>query len=231
MSSKVKYFESLDIFQSLDPAQMKDIEQSTRMVHHRAGHLFYMPDDPGEIMFILKQGRVQLYRMSQDGRRFILDTLAPGAFFGHMALLGQYLHHTYAEALDDVYICVWSRQDVEYIINKYPSVAVRFLENLSQRLRETEQQLTEITFLKVPARLARLLLTLMQQSETASITGYSHQHLADMLGTYRETVTQTLNEFKHDDLVALGRMRIDIIDTSGLIKLSELTDKKLAAYF
>lgn len=222
MSSKTAYLESVDIFRDLSAGEVESIGNQTTLMSYQAGHLFYLPDDPGEALFILKKGRVQLYRISPDGRKFVVATLQPGAIFGQMALMGQRMHNTFAEALDDCVICVWSRADVERVILAKPSVALRLLEALGERLFRAEERLEEMTFKRIPARIAGLLIELdHEQGDTGVLRGYTHQSLADMLGTYRETVTQTLNEFKQADLIRIGRKTIEIVDESRLKQEAE----------
>ena len=72
-----------------------------------------------------------------------------------------------------------------------------------------------MAFKSIPARLALLLLRLRDE-QGDSIYGYIHQNLAEAGGTYRETTTQTLNEFKAKKLIDIGRKRIDILDREGL---------------
>ena len=78
-----------------------------------------------------------------------------------------------------------------------------------------EARLEDMAFKSIPARLALLLLRLREEQGN-SIYGYTHQDLADAVGTYRETTTQTLNEFKSKNLIDIGRKRIDILDPAGL---------------
>jgi CRP-like cAMP-binding protein len=220
MSKKVEFLETIDIFQDLSPLEIEGIGQQTTMVAYRARHLFYMPSDPGEVLFILKQGRVQLYRISPDGRKLIVAILHPGAIFGHMALVGQHMYSTFAEALDDCLICVMNRIEIEHLLVEKPQVALRFLEVIGDRLFEAERRLEDSVFKRIPARLAGLLLHLSSESEGVVLKGYTHQYLADMLGTYRETTTQTLNEFQSRNLIRIGRKSIEILNRNGLEKVA-----------
>ena len=107
--------------------------------------------------------------------------------------------------------------DVEPIVEEKPQVALRFLESMAIRLRETEAKLEDLAFKSIPVRLAALLQDLAGESNSGdTIEGYTHQYLAEMLGTYRETATQTLNEFKSHGWVEIGRKRIRIVDPSAL---------------
>lgn len=221
MSQKTTYLSQIAILQDLSPAQLDDVDNNTHLLNCSAGHLFYMPEDEGEVLFILKKGRVQLYRISPDGRKLIFAVLNSGAIFGHMALVGQGLHQTYAQALDDVTICIWNREKVETALKDNPEMALRLLAAVGDRLTQTEERLADITFKRLPARLATLLLQLCDENKTCNLTGYTHQHLADILGVYRETITQLLNEWKNKQLIELGRKRIRIVEAAVLAEYGQ----------
>ena len=116
-------------------------------------------------------------------------------------------------------ICVLSRTDLERLILLHPKVGLRFLEQLSARLLETEAVVEDFAFKSVPARLAGALLRLVETSEDQTIHA-SHQELADMIAAYRETVTLTLDELQTRGLVKLGRRSIEILDLGALDRVA-----------
>ena len=113
-----------------------------------------------------------------------------------------------------------SRHDVERLILGKPSVALRIMNVMAERLNTAESQLEDMAFKNIPTRLALLLLRL-RDDQGDNICGYTHQDLAEAIGTYRETVTQTLNEFKANNLIEIGRKRIDILDPIGLETIAD----------
>ena len=122
------------------------------------------------------------------------------------------INNTFAEALDDCLICVMGRPDLERLILTKPQVGLRVLEITGRRLREAEGRLEDMAFKGIPARLASLLLRLAAERHSETITGLTHQDLAETVGTYRETATQILNDMKTNGLIAIGRKRIQILD-------------------
>jgi CRP-like cAMP-binding protein len=139
-----------------------------------------------------------------------------------MSLVGQGMHNTFAESVDECLLCVMSRADVERLMREKPQVAYRFLESLGERVTTLESRLEEIAFKSIPARLASLLLRLAdEQGDGRVVTGYTHQDLGEMLGTYRETITQTLNDFKSGGLVDISRKKVTILDRDQLEFLAE----------
>lgn len=220
-SSKIGYLQMMDIFQDLTEEEIEEIDRATTMSTCRRGRIFYMPEDTSEVLFLLKEGRVQLYRISPDGKKLVIDTIGPGAIFGEMALIGQGMHNTFAEATEECVLCIMSREDVERLLVTKPKVALRIFEELGNRLKETEARLEEIAFKGIPARLASFLLQLADEHDGDTIVGMTHQDLGEQIGTYRETTTQTLNIFKADGLIDIGRKRIIILDREGLARIAE----------
>ncbi|HHB91164.1 MAG TPA: Crp/Fnr family transcriptional regulator [Anaerolineae bacterium] len=210
---------TMDLFQGLSEQDREELDRMTTMTTVRKGKIFYRPEDQGEVIFILKKGTVQLYRISPEGKKLVIYTLKDGSMFGEMSLLGQRMYNTFAEAITDCTICVMSRNDLERLILNRPQIALRILEITGRRLRETEEQLEALAFKSIPSRLAALLLRLAGESN--EVTGLTHQDLAEMIGTYRETTTQTLNDMKAEGIIAIGRRRITILDKAKLAEIAQ----------
>ncbi len=219
MDAKTRHLSTMDLFQDLSEKEGEELDRITTMSSVRKGKVFYRPEEMGEVLFILKEGNVQLYRISPEGKKLVITSLGPGSLFGEMALLGQQLHNTFAEAIADCTICVMSRADLERLVLQRPQVALRMLEITGRRLRDAESRLEDLAFKGIPARLSSLLLRLAGDSN--QISGLTHQDLAEMVGTYRETATQVLNDLKSRDLIEIGRKRITILDREGLLSVSE----------
>lgn len=216
---KLQALSNIDIFQDLTEEEVKEIDRATTMSTTQPGRVFYAPEETGEVLFLLKKGRVQLYRLSLEGKKLVVAELGEGAIFGEMSLVGQGMHNTFAEAVEECTLCVMSRVDVERLLLDKPRVALRFMEAMAARLRESEEKLEEIAFKSIPARLSALLLKLGQN--TNIVAGYTHQDLAEMLGTYRETTTQTLNDFKQNGLIEISRKRIEILQPDALAEVAQ----------
>ena len=220
---KVDYLSSIQVFRDLTPNELAEMDRQITMSTCRSGKIFYMPEDSGEVLFLLKKGRVQLYRIAPNGKKLVMATLGPGAIFGEMSLVGQGMHNTYAESIDECVLCVMSRSDVERLVREKPEVAFRFVEALGSRLTQLESRLEDIAFKSIPARLATLLLSLNEeQGGRQTVTGYTHQDFSEMLGTYRETITQTLNDLKSDDIIDIARKQVVLLNMARLRQIAEV---------
>lgn len=223
-NDKMRYLSELTVFQDLSAREMEELNRVTTMSNFAKGRVFYRPEETSEVLFILKEGRVQLYRISPEGKKLVITTLGPHTLFGEMPLLGAKMHNTFAEAIDDCLIMVMSRSDLERLILAKPQVALRILDVTGKRLREAEERLENMAFKGIPARLASLLLRLADEQDPdgdgTEILGLTHQDLAESVGTYRETATQVLNDLKASGLIEIGRKRITILDRAGLSEVA-----------
>lgn len=221
MNEKMGYLSDVDLFRELSDRDRSELDRMTTVTNVSRGRVFYQPEDVSEVLFLIKEGRVQLYRISPEGKKLVIATLGPGTLFGEMALLGQQMHNAFAEAVDDCTIVVMSRADLERLILNKPAVGLRMLEITGRRLSDAEARLQDMAFKSIPARLASLLLRLAAERNTNDIVGFTHQDLAETIGTYRETATQVLNDMKAQGLIDIGRKRISILDTARLAQIMD----------
>lgn len=170
-------------------------------------------------MFVLMQGRIHLVCTNHEGRRLVIGSLEPAAIFGEGALNRPHEANVFAEADTDV--VVWSIPATEAcnMTLQYPILGWGMLQTYGRRLLQVEDRLEDVAYKKLPERLAALLVELSGY-EDDMIQGVSHQVLADRLGTYRETVSAILRDFKRQGLVELGYRRIEVLDVEELKEIA-----------
>jgi CRP/FNR family transcriptional regulator, cyclic AMP receptor protein len=220
LRAKIGYLSSIEIFAGLTEQRLTWIKETTRMFTCVRGATIYEPGETGEVLFLLKRGLVQLYELSPDGKKLVVGTLAPGAFFGDMPLLGQAMSDTFAEAARECLICAMGQGDVEALLLAEPQVAIRTLNVIGRRLHEQRAVLADVVFKSVPGRVAALLLRLAEEARGETIAGFSQQDLAERAGVARETMTLTLNEFASMEAVELRRMTVVLRDREMLEALA-----------
>lgn len=211
----------VDIFRDLSAAEMDAIGAAAPMRAYRRGELLFSPQKPVEMLFILKKGRVRIFRVSEDGRALTTAIVSPGTIFGEMVVLGQRMYDNFAEALEDAVVCTMDRADVHTHLLADPRIAARITAVLGERLTEMEQRYSDSVFKSVPQRLAAMLLTLAREQRRllgsrSPVVRLTHEQLAALVGTSRETATKILGEFADRGLVRLGRGRITVVDPGRL---------------
>ncbi|NJK81921.1 MAG: Crp/Fnr family transcriptional regulator [Chloroflexaceae bacterium] len=214
--------EASSLFGQLDAKQRERIERLITYHSYIGGQLFHSPYERGEQIFILQQGRVRLYKLSPEGRALTLAILEPVTMFGEMTLIGQHLHDSFAEAMTDCLIGTIRRDDLYQLVRTEPQVALSFINLIGQRLREIESKLADIAFKNVPQRLASVLINMADsaRSEAPRVVRYTHQQLAEMIGSYRETVTKAIGEFREAGLIKIDDDTIHLTDVEELRRLA-----------
>ena len=187
-----------------------------------AGEVVADPQVLASNLFSLMKGRVQLVRKGPNSRRLTLATLGPGSMFGEGALLGGTEPGVMAVGLTDCVVWMVPAPQAQSLALQHPVLGWAMLQTVGQRLAQVENRMEEVAYKRLPERLAGLLLELANGGR--AIRGISHQGLADMLGTYRETISAILRSFKDDGLVVLGYRQIDLRDPSGLRLASGMVD-------
>ncbi len=227
---KQGYLKEVDIFQDLSPEEIDTLGKRTPMQTVEAGTIFYSPEERSEVLFILKAGRVRLYRLSREGKALTTTIVESGTIFGEMAILGQGMHDSYAEALTPCVLCLMSRHDVKHLLLSDPRIALRVRETMGRRLLEAERRLSDFAFKSLPERIATVLATLAEREPsgfsawprrwTRSEVRFTHEQLAEMVGTHRETATKVLNDWRAQGLIELKRGKVVLLDLEALRLLS-----------
>jgi len=167
-------------------------------------------------LFLVASGRVQLYRSTRDGRRFVVATLGPGSMFGEDSILGGQGPDTSAVALEPCTIWTMPQKKAQEISSTDAMFGFGLMQAMGQRVMEAENRLEQMAYSTIASRLAALLLELGGDGPQGAVIHVSHQELADMLGTWRETISKTLQDFRRRGLVASGRLQLTLLDIEGL---------------
>lgn len=221
---KVRLLSMVDILEPLSREEIKELSLRIPDTHAERGQTLYTPRESGEWLFMLKKGRVRIYRVSPDGREFTLAVVNAGTVFGEMALTAQRLENAYAEAMEPSVICAMKRQDLERLVMEKPQVGLKMMSVLSERLSVADNRMEDIALKEVPARLAGFILQLVEDEGVVTGEGYkvpghyTHRQLATVIGSKRETVTKAFGLLQQTGIVELKRRRIYVRDIEALRK-------------
>jgi CRP/FNR family transcriptional regulator/CRP/FNR family cyclic AMP-dependent transcriptional regulator len=155
----------------------------------------------GDYMYVIREGRVKVTKLSEDGREKILEFLDAGSFFGEMALLDREPRIASVKTLKPVKLLALSRTDFLNLLRKSPDLALSVIQELCKRLRTVDDQASALSFQRVKDRTKGLLQRLARDphEEGGRVTPpLTHQQMADMIGTSRETVTRVVKDLKQE---------------------------------
>ena len=214
----------VDIFEGLSEGEIEDINWRDLKSRVEPGETFYTPMDLCETLFVLREGRVRIFKTTPEGREFTLAVIESGTVFGEMALTAQRLRNSYAQAMEESEVAVMCRADVERLILEKPRVGLQLVHLLSDRLVSYETRLEDLGLKEVPARLASLVRQLIEEQGVRTARGYeipvryTHQQLGTMIGANREAVTRAFARLRDAGLVGVRRRRICVEDLDRLEK-------------
>lgn len=157
---KLSYLARVNVLEELPAAVLEEVGRRAPMVTAQKGTLIMDPTDPRPLLYLLKKGRVRLFKLSPDGKQFTSALLGDGNIFGETGTFSTGTWDVYAEALEDCVICVLSKSDVEQLVQQYPRLALRVLEVVSGRLKEAEDLMGHLALGNARSRLLFLLLKL-----------------------------------------------------------------------
>lgn len=219
---RLRLLSMVDIFEPLTPDELREINWRDLNTRMEAGETFYTPMDLCETLFVLQEGRVRIYRKTTDGREFTLAVVESGTVFGEMTLTAQRLRNSYAQAMEPSVISTMCRADLERLILDKPQVGLQLAYLLSGRLSHYESRMEALGLKDVPARLASLILELIEGEGVKTMDGYkipthyTHKHLGTMIGANREAVTRAFARLQDVGAVELKRRQIHVEDIETL---------------
>jgi CRP/FNR family transcriptional regulator, cyclic AMP receptor protein len=216
-TQNVDFLATVPLFNGLDRVELERFAEVTREKSYPKGSVILFEDDPGDSLFVVRDGRVKVVLIGEDGREVILGVLGVGEYFGELSLIDDRPRSAHVIAMEDSNLLVLRREDFRKRVESSPSVAWSLLTELSRRLRRADDKIGGLVLLDVPGRIARLLLDLAEESGSNVIEkSLTHQTIAQMIGASRETVSRAMKDFQDAGWITVERRRIAIADRPAL---------------
>jgi CRP/FNR family cyclic AMP-dependent transcriptional regulator len=216
-TQNVDFLATVPLFNGLDRIELERFAEVTREKSYPKGSVILFEDDPGDSLFVVRDGRVKVVLIGEDGREVILGVLGVGEYFGELSLIDDRPRSAHVIAMEDSNLLVLRREDFRKRVESSPSVAWSLLTELSRRLRRADDKIGGLVLLDVPGRIARLLLDLAEESGTNAIEKtLTHQTIAQMIGASRETVSRAMKDFQDAGWITVERRRIALADRAAL---------------
>jgi CRP-like cAMP-binding protein len=211
------FLSTVPLFGGIDRTELQRFADMTRERFYPRGSVILFENDPGDSLFVVRQGRVKVVLIGEDGREVILGVLGVSDHFGELSLIDDRPRSAHVIAMDDSHLLVLRREDFRKRVEASPAVAWALLSELSRRLRRADEKIGGLVLLDVPGRIARLLLDLADESGGSTIEKrLTHQTIAQMIGASRETVSRAMKDFQEANWVTIERRRITLADRPAL---------------
>lgn len=222
MTKQYWHVRECSLFRELTTEQLLRIERTARQKKFGRGSAIYLPMDEADEVFILAEGRIRIGSATPDGKQVTLAFVEPGEVFGELGLIDSGKREERAEALVDSIVVQLSGQGLRELMESSASLTLGVTKLIGFRRQRIERRLKSLLFRSNSDRLAHLLIDLSEQYGKAISNGIllniklSHQDLASIIGSTRETITSLLGQMQENGLISMGRQRIVICDIQSL---------------
>ena len=212
MPDKLWYLRRLNLFEGMSVEEVERVSHDLRM--RTCSAKSSVLDGSSERVYLVKQGRVRLYHITESGQEVTTAVLVPGQLFGLGALFGKGAGGaTFAEALDDAVICDAAAQDFISMMARHPILMAKVMMAMARQMIRLESTIESIVTRPVAGRLADLLIGLAEQAEPRPngamlLPAYSHEELGKMIGATRESVSRTLGDWRRAGVISTEGRRI-----------------------
>lgn len=226
--SNVWFLENVDLSSLMCKLEPEDLENSNAADRIKKGDFIYFPGDSADKVYFIMHGRVKIGTYSDEGKEIIKAVLQPGELFGVLGIIGQEKRKDFAQAMeDDVRLCEKTNVDFRKLMIDNRDFTLHVTSMLGSKLIKTERRLESLIFKDARTRIVEFLRDIATDRgtrvgfETLVRDFLTHQEIANLTGTSRQTVTTVLNELRDENYIYFDRKRLLVRD---LAKLSELID-------
>ncbi|GAC1431396.1 MAG: Crp/Fnr family transcriptional regulator [Thermoanaerobaculia bacterium] len=200
-------FRKLSLFAELDDRELAAIAGVAKTRRYAKDDVIFHAAESGDVFCVIREGKVKITMISPEGKEIILTMMGPGEFFGEMALLDDAPRSATVVALEPLEVVTIWRTDFLQILADNFSITRKLLSELSKRVRRMSLRIESLATMDVYGRLARFFLDLAQQQGKVLDNGYvavtrpTHQAIANMIGTSRETVSRLIHDLMRQELL------------------------------
>ena len=222
MSERLWYLKRCNLFQQLSSEQLSRLESRCRIREFPRSTPIYLPADYANGVLLLAKGRVKIGSFTEEGKQTILAFIEPGELFGELALMGSEEREEYAEAVEKSSVILIPNEEMQNLIQENPTVTLEITKLFGLRRQRIERRLKYLLFRSNRERLIHLLFEFAEQYGQRTGSGVelriklSHQDLASIVGSTRETVTVVLGELQAEGHLQLGRRKIILTNIAKL---------------
>ena len=214
----IQFLRQIPLFSSLKDEEIEAIYKLSVTKKCPKDAIILLEDEEGDTLFVILKGKVKVTTFSESGKEVIFSILNEGDFFGDMSLLDGKPRSATVISIEESELRLIRRSDFNKLIETHPGIALRLLEELTSRLRKADERIESLALLDVTGRVAGILLQLADERGKKSERSIliksrpTHQELANMVGTTRETVTRVLKQLENKKYISMDGKDLTIID-------------------
>jgi CRP-like cAMP-binding protein len=220
MSDKTKiwYLQNFNLLEGMDESSMEMMDHNSKMKKSSKREIIYFPEERSDNIYLLKEGKVKISRISEDGKKTTLHLVGPGEIFGESSILGQEKRENIAEVVEDAVICSINRMMFQEMLAMNPKMNMSINKFIGLRIRKIQAHVEDLVFKDAKERVIAFLKRYTKTFGKKVIDGWmvrpflTHQEIADLTATSRQTVNSILNELVTDKKIKYTRRFFQVLN-------------------
>ena len=206
----------------MDPKKAASAREMMLHKEFKKGDYIYMPEELADKIYFITDGRIKIGNYSEGGKEITKAILSKGEVFGELALIGEEKRRDFALAMEQTVICIMTLEEMKSIMKSHSGISLFLMKIMGNRVLDMEQRLESLVFKYYPTRIIEFLIDFV--NKRGQRVGYemlvrkflTHQEIANMTATSRQTVTTVLNELRNKNLLTFNRKRLLVRDLEKL---------------
>lgn len=223
-NQSIWYLENVDVGGIFCPEKMENKIQDEHHKHFKKNDYIYLPDQTSDKIYFISEGRIKIGSYSGSGKEITKSILDKGQVFGELAMVGEDKRRDFAICLEDSQICVITKDEMKGLIKDHSKLSLFLMKIVGSRVMDVEKRLESLVFKDSRSRIVEYLTELVENKgqrvgyEWVIRNFYTHQEIANITATSRQTVTTVLNELRTLNILTFNRKRLLVRDLDLLKK-------------
>lgn len=216
------YLENIDVGDIFCDTKMGHHTDSSSMKEFKKNDYVYFPDDNSDKIFFITKGSIKVGTMNDAGKEITKAILGRGEVFGELSIIGEDTRRDYAIAMEDTQVCILTTDQMKLMIKDHSKLSMFFMKLMGSKVLAMEKRLESLVFKDSKTRILEFIVD--QVNTRGQQVGYewvirnqlTHQEIANICATSRQTVTTLLNELRNENIITFDRRRMLIRDLDKL---------------
>lgn len=209
-------------FRLLAPEQLQAMAQICSIHHYKAGELIFNEGEASVAFYIALSGKIQIYKISKEGKEFILHLFGAGDMFAEVPIFsGIPKYPANALCLNDSTVLRIQGEPFRQLVKIHPDIALNIISVFAKRLHEFSEIIEDLSLRTVDSRVAKYLISLQDNAKENIEMAIHKKTLASILGTIPETLSRAFKKLAQDGLIEVSTNKIKILDLKGLAHVAD----------
>jgi CRP-like cAMP-binding protein len=215
--TKIWYLQNFNLIEGMDEPSMEMMDKNSKMKKSSKREVIYFPEERSDAIYMLKEGKVKISRVSEDGKKMTLQLIGPGEIFGESAILGQEKRENIAEVVEDAVICSINRTMFQEMLANNPKMNLSINKFIGLRIRKIQAHIEDLVFKDAKERVVAFLERYTKTFGKKMLDGWmvrpflTHQEIADLTATSRQTVNTILNDMVNNKEIKYTRRYFQVL--------------------